>query len=176
MGWYEAIGRRAFFSLDPERSHRLAHRLLGLPLPWRRLGGAVGDPALTTTIAGVSVRNPIGLAAGFDKSCAHLDALGSLGFGYVVGGTVTRAPRRGNARPRIARDPARRALVNAMGMPNPGAEAVARILARTARTAPRFVSIADEALADAVGTAELVEPFVDGFDLYASRPNQGWVH
>src|SRR6266550_6378215 len=114
MGWYEAVGRRVFFSMDPERSHRLAHRLLGFPLP-----------------------NPVGLAAGFDKTCTHLDALGSLGFGYVVGGTVTRTSRRGNPRPRIARDPVRRALVNAMGMPNPGAEAVARILARTARTAPR---------------------------------------
>ena len=176
MGWYEAVGRRAFFSLDPERSHRLAHRLLGLPLPWRKLGGAVHDPALTTTLAGVSLRNPIGLAAGFDKSCAHLDALGSLGFGYVVGGTVTRAPRRGNARPRIARDPARRALVNTMGMPNPGAEAVARILARTARTAPRFVSIADEPVADALVTAELLEPFVDGIELNASSPNAGWEH
>ena len=50
------------------------------------------DPALTTTLAGIPLRNPVGLAAGFDKSCARLDALGSLGFGYVVGGTVTRAP------------------------------------------------------------------------------------
>jgi dihydroorotate dehydrogenase len=176
MGWYEAVGRRVFFSMDPERSHRLALRLLGLPLPWGRIGGAVDDPALRTTLAGISLRNPVGLAAGFDKTCAHLDALGSLGFGYVVGGTVTRAPRRGNPPPRIARDPARRALVNAMGMPNPGAEAVARILARTARTAPRFVSIADEPIADAVATAELLEPFVDGIELNASSPNAGWEH
>ena len=124
MGWYEAVGRRVFFSMDPERSHRLAHRLLGFPLPWRRIGGAVDDPALLTTLAGIPLRNPVGLAAGFDKTCTHLDALGSLGFGYVVGGTVTRTSRRGNPRPRIARDPGRRALVNAMGMPNPGAEAV----------------------------------------------------
>ena len=128
MGWYEAVGRRVFFSMDPERSHLLALRLLGLPLPWPRIGGAVDDPALSTTLAGIPLRNPVGLAAGFDKTCAHLDALGSLGFGYVVGGTVTRAPRRGNLHRRIARDPARRALVNAMGMPNPGAEAVARMM------------------------------------------------
>ncbi|MDP9302467.1 MAG: dihydroorotate dehydrogenase (quinone), partial [Actinomycetota bacterium] len=88
MGWYEAVGRRVFFSMDPERSHLLALRLLGLPLPWPRIGGAVDDPALTTTLAGIALRNPVGLAAGFDKSCARLDALGSLGFGYVVGGTV----------------------------------------------------------------------------------------
>ena len=176
MGWYEAVGRRVFFSLDPERSHGVALRLLGLPLPWPRIGGAVDDPALTTTLAGVALRNPVGLAAGFDKGCARLDALGSLGFGYVVGGTVTRAPRRGNPHPRIARDPARRAIVNAMGMPNPGAEAVARNLTRTPRTAPRFVSIADEPVANTVATAELLEPFVDGIELNASSPNAGWEH
>ena len=176
MGWYEAVGRRVFFSMDPERSHLLALRLLGLPLPWPRIGGAVDDPALTTALAGIPLRNPVGLAAGFDKSCARLDALGSLGFGYVVGGTVTRAPRRGNPHPRIARDPARRAIVNAMGMPNPGAEAVARNLTRIPRTAPRFVSIADEPVADTVATAELLEPFVDGFELNASSPNAGWEH
>src|SRR6266516_394791 len=176
MGWYDAVGRRLFFSLDPERSHRLAHRLLGLPLPWERIGGAADDPALRTTLAGITLRNPIGLAAGFDKTCAHLDALGSLGFGYVVGGTVTRAPRRGNPAPRIARDPARRALVNAMGLPNPGSEAAARTLARSTRTSPRFVSIADEAVDDAVATLELLEPLVDGFEVNASSPNAGWDH
>ena len=176
MGWYDAVGRRVFFSMDPERSHLLALRLLGLPLPWARIGGAVDDPALATALAGIPIRNPVGLAAGFDKGCARLDALGSLGFGYVVGGTVTRAPRRGNPQPRIARDPARRAIVNAMGMPNPGAEAVARNLARTPRTAPRFVSIADEPVADTLATAELLEPFVDGIELNASSPNAGWEH
>jgi len=162
--------------MDPERSHRVALRLLGLPLPWRRVGHAVDDPSLATTLAGIRVRNPIGLAAGFDKACTRLDALGSLGFGFVVGGTVTRAPRRGNPAPRIARDPARRALVNAMGLPNPGADAVARALARVARTTPRFVSIADEAVDDAVATLELLEPLVDGFELNGSSPNAGWEH
>jgi dihydroorotate dehydrogenase len=176
MGWYDAVGRRAFLSMDPERSHRVALRLLGLPLPWSRIGGAVDDPSLVTTLAGIPLRNPIGLAAGFDKGCTRLDALGSLGFGFVVGGTVTRAPRRGNPAPRIARDPAQRALVNAMGLPNPGAEAVARALGRTPRTAPRFVSIADEATDDAVATLLLLEPLVDGFEVNASSPNAGWEH
>jgi dihydroorotate dehydrogenase len=175
-GWYAAIGRRAFFAMDPERSHRVALALLGLPLPWRRIGGAIDDPALETTLAGVRLRNPVGLAAGFDKGCVRMDALGALGFGFVVGGTVTRAPRRGNHVPRIARDPARRAIVNAMGLPNPGADAVARALARSARTAPRFVSIADEAVTEASACLEMLEPFVEGFELNASSPNAGWEH
>ncbi len=174
MGWYEAVGRRLFFALDPETAHRVARRLLGLPLPWGRIGGAVDDPALRTELAGIPLRNPIGLAAGFDKTCGHLDALGSLGFGYVVGGTVTRRPRDGNPRPRIVRYRARRSLTNAMGLPNPGAAAVARTLARTARTCPRLVSIADEEIEDAVAGFELVEPLVDGLEVNASCPNVSW--
>jgi len=174
--WYEAIGRRAFFAMVPERSHRVALALLRLPLPWRRIGGAVDDPSLVTTLAGVRLRNPVGLAAGFDKACSRMDALGSLGFGFVVGGTVTRAPRRGNAEPRIARDPGRRAIVNAMGLPNPGADSVAHALARGGRSAPRFVSIADEDVAEAAVCLGTLDPFVDGFELNASSPNAGWEH
>ena len=104
-GWYEAFGRRLFFSLDPERSHRVALAMLALPLPWARIGHAVADPGLATSVAGVQLANPIGLASGFDKACERVGPLGKLGFGYVVGGTVTREPRPGNAKPRIARDP-----------------------------------------------------------------------
>jgi dihydroorotate dehydrogenase len=176
MGWYEAVGRRLFFSMDPERAHALAIRLLGLPLPWPRIGGASRDPVLRTTAAGIALANPLGLAAGFDKACARLEALGALGFGYVVGGTVTRAPRAGNARPRIVRDPARGALVNAMGLPNPGADAVARRLASGRRTAPRWVSLADEPVDDVVAAFELVAPHADAIELNASSPNAGWEH
>jgi dihydroorotate dehydrogenase len=62
------MGRRIFFAMEPERSHLVAQRLLGLPLPWARIGGAVDDPALETDLAGVHLRNPVGLAAGFDKT------------------------------------------------------------------------------------------------------------
>ncbi|MGE5227825.1 MAG: dihydroorotate dehydrogenase 2 [Planctomycetaceae bacterium] len=174
MGRPWAVGRRIFFAMEPERSHLVAQRLLGLPLPWARIGGAVDDPALETDLAGVRLRNPVGLAAGFDKTLAHLGPLGELGFGYVVGGTITRAPRQGNAKPRIVRHPERGALVNAMGLPNPGAERAARTLARGRRTCPRFVSVADEAIEDAVATVELVAPRADGLELNASCPNVSW--
>jgi dihydroorotate dehydrogenase len=174
MGWYRTLAGPAFFALSPEAAHRLALRLLGLPLPWERLGGAVGDPALRTSFAGVPVDNPIGLAAGFDKTGRRLAPLGRLGFGYVVAGTFTRQPRAGNPGPRIARYPGRGGLTNAMGLPNPGAEAAARNLASTPRTGPRFASIADEAVPDAVDTHALVEPHVDATEVNASCPNVGW--
>ena len=166
--------RRAFFAMSPETAHRAAQLILGLPLPWARIGGAVEDPALATDLAGIDLPNPIGLAAGFDKTCRHLDALGSLGFGYVVGGTITRAPRSGNPRPRIHRYPDARSMTNAMGLPNPGAEAAAVSLSRLAVTSPRFASVADEEIADAVATATLLAPHVAGIELNASCPNVSW--
>lgn len=175
-GWYGAVGRPAFFSLPPEASHRVATALLGLPLPWERVGRAVRDPSLEVDLCGIRLPNPIGLAAGFDKGCRHLDALGRLGFGFVVGGTITRRPRHGNPKPRIVRDPRRRAIVNAMGLPNPGAEAAAATLARSRRGAPRLASVADEELDDAVATLELLAPHVDGIELNASSPNAPWRH
>lgn len=174
MGWYAAVGRPLFFSLPPETAHGVANALLGLPLPWSRIGGRQDDATLATELCGIRLTNPIGLAAGFDKTCSHLGALGRLGFGYVVGGTITREPRSGNAKPRIARSPSARSMVNAMGLPNPGAEQAARNLARDRPAAPRLVSVADEALEDSLGTVERLEPHVDGFEVNASCPNVSW--
>jgi dihydroorotate dehydrogenase len=174
MGLYRAVARPLFFALPPEGAHRLANQLLGLPLPWTRLGAPAADPLLWTTLAGIRLENPVGLAAGFDKTCARLGALGRLGFGYVTGGTITRAPRTGNPKPRIVRYRHRASMVNAMGLPNPGAEVAARTLARVPRTAPRVVSIADEAVPDVVSAHALLEPHVDAIELNASCPNVSW--
>lgn len=175
MGWYSAVGRPLFFALPPETAHRLARAMLALPLPWARIGHAVDDRSLNTTMAGLPLRNPIGLAAGFDKTCDHLDALSELGFGYVVGGTITRAPRAGNGKPRIVRYPARGSMANAMGLPNPGAERAATALAHLQPSVgPRLVSVADEAAEDAVEAFALLEPHADGVELNASCPNVSW--
>jgi dihydroorotate dehydrogenase len=184
MDWYEAFGRRLFFAMDAERSHEVALALLGLPLPWAAIGhaprapadGPAGGQAHRTTVAGLELANPVGLAAGFDKGCRRLAPLGRLGFGYVVGGTITHQPRRGNPRPRIARTPSDRALVNAMGLPNPGAHAAAAALASSPRTTSRWVSLADEDLEDAVAALDLVAPHADAIELNASSPNAGWAH
>jgi dihydroorotate dehydrogenase len=173
MDLYRTV-RRALFAFPAETTHRIARSALGLPLPWERIGGAVTDPTLLTSLAGIDLANPIGLAAGFDKTGHRVDALGRLGFGYVVAGTFTRDPRRGNPRPTIVRYEHRSSMVNAMGLPNPGAVAAARTLAVTPRTSPRFASIADEAVHDVVETHALLEPHVDAIELNASCPNVSW--
>jgi dihydroorotate dehydrogenase len=164
----------ALLRLPPEAAHRAANRLLGLPLRWARIGGAPRTPDLAVTLAGLELPNPVGLAAGFDKTCRHLDALSRIGFGYVVGGTITRHSRRGNPKPRIVRIRERSSLVNAMGLPNPGAECAARTLERVPRAGPRFVSIADQELDDLLGTHALLEPHADAIELNASCPNVSW--
>jgi dihydroorotate dehydrogenase len=174
MSLYRSLARPALFALPPEAAHRVAHALLGLPLPWERLGGASRDPDLEVTVAGIRLANPIGLAAGFDKIGRRVGALGRLGFGYVVAGTFTRRPRRGNPKPRIVRYRDREALANSMGLPNPGAEGAAYALRRVRPAGPRLASIADEEVRDALETHALLEPLVDGVELNASCPNVAW--
>lgn len=119
-------------------------------------------------------RNPIGMAAGFDKDCRFLESFHKLGFGYVVGGTVTCEPRKGNPKPRIARVPAQESLVNAMGFPNGGAVEAALALRRTRRRIPTLISISDAELDDALRSYHLVEPLCDGIELNLSCPNVAW--
>src|SRR5262245_18567515 len=148
MNWYRSMARPLLFAPPPEASHRLARWLLALPLPWERLGRAERDPSLELSLASLQLANPVALAAGFDKTGRHVDALGRLGFGYIVCGTFTRHPRAGHPKPRIVRYPRRMSMTNAMGLPNPGAEAAAGTLARVRRAGPRVASIADEDVAD----------------------------
>ena len=75
-------------------------------------------------IGSVEFSNPVGLAAGFDKNAELLPGIDALGFGFVEIGTVTPRPQEGNARPRISREPQRRAVVNRMGFPNLGADII----------------------------------------------------
>jgi len=93
----------------------------------------VRDPRLETTLCGVALRSPVGVAAGYDKGAVAYRGLHRLGFGFVEVGTVTPRPQPGNPRPRLFRLPADRALLNRLGFNNPGAQAVAaRLRARPA--------------------------------------------
>src|SRR6476646_56266 len=122
---------------DPERAHHAAFRAIRAAQPLTRMVGGrrsrVGVPG-TRQALGLQFPGVLGLAAGFDKNAVGIDALGALGFGFVEIGTVTGEPQPGNPKPRLARLPADRAVVNRMGFNNDGAEAVARRLAlRSAR-------------------------------------------
>ena len=170
--WYRRLVRPLLFRLPPEAAQAVAERALGAASVWRLVASLHNDGAAHTTMAGIPLRNPIGLAAGFDKRCAALEPLGDLGFGYVVGGTVTFDARPGNPRPRLMRLPETESLINALGFPSEGLATVARRLrALRRRPAAVLVSIAALDEAETERCLEVLEPLVDGIELNISSPN-----
>ena len=106
---------------DPESAHGLALKALRHGLIGR--DRHTDDPALAVTVLGMNFRNPIGLAAGFDKNAVAVSALAKLGFGFIEVGTLTPRPQEGNERPRIFRLHEDRAIINRLGFNNLGLEA-----------------------------------------------------
>ena len=128
MRIYERLGLTLLHRCDPERAHALSLAALraGLvPLP-----GRVSSPRLATTVAGLTLANPVGLAAGFDKNAVALAALARAGFGFVEVGAATPLPQPGNPKPRLFRLTEDRAAINRFGFNNDGADAIAVRLAQ----------------------------------------------
>ena len=134
----------------------------------------VRDPRLESSLCGIKLPNPIGLAAGFDKNCDFLRSAGALGFGYVVGGTVTEHPQPGNPRPRMLRRATDQALVNALGFPSKGLELVARRLEQQRGRMgdrPVLVSVSGTEAEGIVRCHRRLEPLADAMELNISSPN-----
>lgn len=124
--------RPLLFKLDAETAHGLTIAALRSGLGPR---AGADDPILRTSVAGLDLPNPIGLAAGFDKNAEVPDAMLRLGFGFVEVGTVTPVAQAGNPRPRIFRLPEAGGVINRLGFNNEGLEAaVVRLRARAARS------------------------------------------
>ncbi|MEQ5837088.1 quinone-dependent dihydroorotate dehydrogenase [Marinobacter sp. NFXS9] len=113
--------RNLLFQLPPEQAHHVALRALDLG---ERLGLlkplAPNVPDSPVEVMGLTFPNPVGLAAGLDKNAEHIDALASLGFGFIEVGTVTPLAQPGNPKPRMFRLPEHEALINRMGFNNEG--------------------------------------------------------
>ncbi|HWK25465.1 MAG TPA: quinone-dependent dihydroorotate dehydrogenase [Solirubrobacter sp.] len=130
MRVYETALRPLLFRLDAERAHELALRgaaLGGRSEVVRRAAARAftyRHPALETSLAGIPLANPLGLAAGFDKNGRAVRMLGTLGFGHVEIGSVSADPSDGNPKPRLFRIPDDEGIVVAYGVPNDGARAV----------------------------------------------------
>ncbi|MCU1690807.1 MAG: dihydroorotate dehydrogenase 2 [Jatrophihabitantaceae bacterium] len=174
--------------LDAERAHRIGFLLLRLALaapPIRALVARRCAPpaACAVEALGLSLRSPLGLAAGFDKNAHGVVALTALGFGYIEIGTVTAQAQPGNPRPRLFRLMRDRAIINRMGFNNDGAEVVAARLAKVRRTRAgaaavigvnigRSKAAASEQAAEDYGvSAQLLAPFADYLTVNISSPN-----
>ena len=128
MRLLENIGLRALRGFDPERAHGLALTALNTGLGPR--SGPLTSARLRTTLAGLELPNPVGLAAGFDKNATALAALARTGFGFLEVGAATPRPQPGNPKPRLFRLTQDQAAINRFGFNNDGMEAIAARLAQ----------------------------------------------
>ena len=165
---------RALHVLDPEDAHSAT--ILGLKLGLGPVDRTADDPILATTLAGIPLASPIGLAAGFDKNAEVPAAMLRAGFGFVECGTVTPLPQAGNPRPRLFRMGEDRGVINRMGFNNAGLGAFASHLARRRTAGPVGANIgANKDSADRIGDYVLglqrLWGLADYFTVNISSPN-----
>lgn len=176
--------RQILFGMDPERSHAivsgLGNHFLTMPGSDQILDSLLGfhSQRLTQNIMGIKFENPVGMAAGFDKTGALYPFLCSAGFGFVESGTFTAHAQDGNPKPRLFRYPRQRALINRMGFNNPGAKIVSKNIASQKRTRPRGINLGkskitdlDDAKEDYIVSLRFLYPFADYIAVNVSSPN-----
>ncbi len=171
--WYTLVDK-VLSGFDAEAAHGLALRALksGLVPRDRRSD----PPALGVRLWGRRLANPIGLAAGFDKNAEVPDALLGTGFGLVEIGSVTPRPQAGNPRPRLFRLPEDRGVINRMGFPGHGLEAVLPRLRGRPRTGFVGVNVgankdSEDRAADYVTCARALAAHADYLVCNVSSPN-----
>ncbi|UGU16975.1 quinone-dependent dihydroorotate dehydrogenase [Sinomicrobium kalidii] len=131
---YKTLIRPILFRFDPEKVHhftftfiKAVNKIPGVPALLRKMY-AVDDPRLEREVFGLKFKNPVGLAAGFDKDARLFNELSGFGFGFIETGTLTPRPQPGNPRKRLFRLREDSAIVNRMGFNNGGVgEAVKRL-------------------------------------------------
>ena len=161
--------------LDPERAHTVALYALRLGVSGSDL--TPDDPILAQTALGLHFRNPIGLAAGFDKDAVAARPLMALGFGFVEVGTVTPKPQPGNPRPRLFRLAEDHAVINRMGFNSKGVDRLLRNLTGM-RTHPVPLGVnvglnkdSADAERDYPALVAAVAPYADYIAINVSSPN-----
>lgn len=175
MSLIETLGLAVLHRVDPERAHGLSLRALqaGLvPLP-----GVITSARLATSVAGLALPNPVGLAAGYDKNAVALAPLSRSGFGFIEVGAATPRPQPGNPQPRLFRLTEDRAAINRFGFNNEGAEAIgARLAARVRGAVPVGLNLgankdSSDRAADFARVLALCGPHVDFATVNVSSPN-----
>ena len=174
---YQSLVRPILFRLPPESAHELA--LHSLPLFSKFVGRPFESSVLNTDLFNLWFRNPVGLAAGFDKDGIALESLAALGFGFIEAGTVTFHPQPGNPKPHMFRLAADQALINRAGFNNAGAAAFARrVEHRRPHNCVLGISIGkskiaplEEATADYLASFDLVYKLADYVAINVSSPN-----
>lgn len=172
------------FKLDPEKAHHFTFKLIrvllsipGIKWIWKK-SYCVEDAKLERTVFGLKFKNPVGLAAGFDKDGKLFNELAYCGFGFIEVGTVTPLPQEGNPKKRLFRLIEDEAIINRMGFNNLGIEhLVTKLKNRNTdviiggNIGKNKVTPNEEADKDYQITFEALHPYVDYFVVNVSSPN-----
>lgn len=174
MTLIERAGLAVLHRMDPEVAHGLSLRALNAGLV--PLSGPVTSSRLATTLAGMALTNPVGLAAGFDKNATALQPLAKAGFGFLEVGAATPLPQPGNPKPRLFRLTEDRAAINRFGFNNEGMEPICARLAQRPRSLPIGLNLganktAADRSADFATVLAHCGPHVDFATVNVSSPN-----
>jgi len=182
---YKFLLKPFLFRLDPEKAHHLTIRLFNFALAFpgakavfRSLYGST-EQTLEREVFGLKFKNPVGLAAGFDKDGKYFKSMAHLGFGFIEIGTVTPKGQAGNPQPRLFRLPQDEALINRMGFNNEGVDALVDRLKEYKKTdliiggniGKNKLTPNTEATDDYVKCFKALFDYVDYFVVNVSSPN-----
>ena len=183
---YKTIVRPLFFLFDPEKIHHFTFSLIkvlskipGVPAIFSNLY-QINDKKLERKLFGLTFKNPVGLAAGFDKNAVLYNELANFGFGFIEIGTVTPKAQAGNPKKRIFRLKSDNAIINRMGFNNEGLQAAIQQLKKNkgkiiigGNIGKNTDTMPDGYTADYLKCFLELHPYVDYFVLNVSCPNVG---
>ncbi len=172
-----SLARPLLFMLDAEKAHSATLRMLD----FAHAAGLLHAPQSSCAkiaVMGLEFPNPVGLAAGLDKNGAHIDALASLGFGFLEIGTVTPRPQPGNPKPRLFRLQDSRAIINRMGFNNLGVDHLVENVRKAKyhgilgiNIGKNFDTPIEEAASDYLLCLDKVYPYASYVTINISSPN-----
>ena len=174
MSIVESVGLKLLRLSNPEFAHNLAIKALNLGLVPKPKTSVFEN--LKTSIGGLELDSPIGLAAGFDKNAEAVDPLLKCGFGFIEVGAVTPEGQPGNPKPRLFRLPKDQAVINRFGFNNLGMDIVSSRLAKRSEKGIVGVNLgankdSDDRIKDYVKVLKCCGPFVDFATVNVSSPN-----
>jgi dihydroorotate dehydrogenase len=180
---YKSLIRPLLFNFDPEKIHYFTFDLLRIIFKIPIISSIikstyqVNDPRLEREVFGIKFKNPVGLAAGFDKDAKLYNELGQLGFGFVEIGTLTPKPQSGNDKKRLFRLKEDEAIINRMGFNNEGVEAAVKRLRSNkniligGNIGKNKITPNEDAVNDYIACFEALYEHVNYFVVNVSSPN-----
>lgn len=176
--------KRILFLFDPEKVHHFIFKMIrftlsvpGMKALWKKMY-VIENPKLEKELFGLHFKNPVGLAAGFDKDGALYNELAFCGFGFIEIGTVTPKAQPGNPKKRLFRLTEDEAIINRMGFNNGGVEAMVENLKKRktdvligGNIGKNKATPNEEAVNDYIISFEALHPYVDYFVVNVSSPN-----